>query len=71
MQAPPKIFDAARIRRNLMRRPAGHDDFVTRLALDDLDDRLSAVSRQFEKALIMAPDATPLPDAGVSAAGPR
>lgn len=70
MQAPPKIFDAARIRRNLMRRPAGHDDFVTRLALDDLDDRLSAVSRQFGKALIMAPDATPLPDAGVSAAGP-
>src|SRR3569623_1301487 len=67
---PPQVFDRPLIARHLERRPAGHDDFVTRLALDDLAERLSAVSRSFERALIMAPDASPLPVAGASANGP-
>lgn len=67
---PPKVFDRDLIARHLERRPSGHDDFVTRLALDDLGERLLAVARRFERALIMAPDARPLPKDGISASGP-
>ncbi|MBL0967041.1 MAG: class I SAM-dependent methyltransferase, partial [Blastomonas sp.] len=45
------------------------DDFVTRLALDDLATRLITVTRDFESALIMAPDARELPVMGRSANG--
>ncbi len=67
--AAPRIFDRALIARHLERRPASVDDFVTQLALGDLEQRLLTVSRSFERALIMAPDAAPLPAAGTSAAG--
>jgi hypothetical protein len=69
MQSPPIVFDRQLIASHLRRRPAGHDDFVTRLALDDLGERLSGVTRSFERALIMAPDATSLPSSGRSANG--
>src|SRR6185312_5017386 len=69
LNAPPRVFDRELIARHLVRRPAGHDDFVTRLALDDLTERLAAVTRSFERALIMAPDARPLPTHGTSANG--
>jgi len=65
----PKVFDRALIAHHLERRPAGHDDFVTRLLLADLEERLSPVTRSFEQALIMAPDAGILPTAGRSANG--
>jgi hypothetical protein len=68
--AAPQIFDRSLIRRHLQRRPSGVSDFVTQLALRDLDERLLTVSRRFEQALIMAPDAAPLPAGGRSAAGP-
>lgn len=68
--ASPHIFDRARIARHLQRRPAGADDFVTRLALDDLGERLGTVTRDFERALILSPDARPLPATGRSANGP-
>jgi hypothetical protein len=67
--SPPRVFDRELIAAHLRRRPQGHDDFVTRLALDDLDERLAAVTRSFERALIMAPDARPLPGHGRSANG--
>ena len=67
---PPKVFDRALIARHLERRPPGFDDFVTKLVLADLEDRLGTVTRSFEQALIMAPDATLLPTRGVSANGP-
>jgi hypothetical protein len=67
--ASPHIFDRALIARNLVRRPAGADDFVTRLALADLEERLATVTRSFERALILAPDAAPLPARGRSAGG--
>lgn len=68
---PPRpVFDAALIRQHLARRPAAADDFITRLVLDDLGERLLAVSRHFERALIMAPDASRLPATGVSGKGP-
>jgi hypothetical protein len=65
----PKVFDRTLIRQHLARRPPDSDDFVTRLALADLDDRLSPVTRSFERALIMAPDARMLPTTGASANG--
>ena len=67
---PPKVFDRDLIARHLRRRPAGHDDFVTRLVLADLEERLGTVTRDFAQALIMSPDASVLPTAGRSANGP-
>ena len=65
----PRVFDHALIARHFARRPADADDFVTRLALNDLAERLLAVNRRFEQALIMAPDPRPLPETGASAMG--
>jgi len=70
MNAPPRVFDRDLVARHLGRRPAGFDDFVTRLILGDLEERLLAVTRRFERALIMAPDAALLPERGTSAKGP-
>lgn len=67
MALPPKVFDRTRIAGHLGRRPAQLDDFVMQLALDDLASRLIAVSRNFEQALIMAPDGARLPLLGRSA----
>jgi SAM-dependent methyltransferase len=64
MNAPPRVFDRARIVRNLERRRKGGDDFVTTLTLYDLEERLLAVTRSFTRALIMAPDAAKLPEHG-------
>ena len=70
IQLPPKVFDRALIAQHLRRRPATRDDFVMRLVLADLEERLGTVTRSFEQALIMAPDASLLPTAGRSANGP-
>lgn len=67
--AVPLVFDRGLIARRLRRR-AGADDFVTRLVLDDLAERLAAVTRSFERALILAPDPAILPETGRSASGP-
>lgn len=69
MALPPKVFDRALIAQHLGRRPAEPDDFVTQLALDDLASRLVGVSRDFERALILAPDGARLPLMGRSASG--
>ncbi|MDP1731261.1 MAG: methyltransferase domain-containing protein [Devosia sp.] len=69
MASPPRTFDRELIATHLRQRPHGIDDFVTGLALDDLGDRLLAVTRSFKRALIMAPDAAPLPHAGRSGEG--
>src|SRR5690606_1268641 len=66
---PAPIFDRPLIARHLTRRSAGRDDFVTRLVLADLDERLGAVMRTFEKAVILSPDPAPLPARGESANG--
>jgi len=68
--AAPRIFDRSLIARHLARRPAGRDDFVTRLVLDDLAARLSTIKRTFANALILAPDPSVLPEQGVSGDGP-
>jgi len=66
----PKVVDRALVARHLARRPAGHDDFVTRLVLADLAPRLVTVSRRFARAAILGPDAAVLPATGESASGP-
>jgi hypothetical protein len=65
----PRIFDRPLIARHLARRPADRDDFVTRLVLADLAERLGTVTRRFEQALIMSPDPSVLPTHGRSANG--
>jgi hypothetical protein len=57
----PQTFDRQLIATHLRRRPSGTDDFATGLALEDLADRLLTVTRSFERALIVAPDAALLP----------
>src|SRR6185369_17926912 len=58
LKSLPKVFDRALIARHLARRPKDADDFVTRLVLADLDERLGTVTRDFRQALIMSPDAS-------------
>jgi hypothetical protein len=65
----PRVFDRDLVRRHLERRPSGFADFITELTKDDLAERLIAVSRSFSRALIMAPDARPLPIRGRSREG--
>ncbi len=65
----PKVFDRSVIARHLARRSPGVDDFVTRLVLTDLAERLEPVTRTFERALIMSPDARVLPGSGRSGNG--
>ena len=67
---PPEIFDRALIARHLERRPGGRDDFVTRLVLADLGERLGTVTREFSQAIILSPDASVLPTTARSASGP-
>lgn len=64
--AAPTIFDRAAIARHLRRRPANRDDFVMRLVLGDLADRLSAVKRTFSRSLLLSPDPAALPTTGRS-----
>lgn len=66
----PQIFDRALIARNLARRPEERDDFVTRLVLADLDERLATLSREIGKALVLGPDLEALPTHGRTAVGP-
>jgi hypothetical protein len=63
----PRIFDRDLIAAHLRRRPAGHDDFVTALVLEDLVHRLGTITRVFEKALILSPDGARMPVAGRTA----
>jgi SAM-dependent methyltransferase len=66
---PPKTFDRALIARRLARRKPEAEDFVTRLVLDDLEDRLLAVIRTFKQAAILAPDASQMPLRGNTSMG--
>jgi SAM-dependent methyltransferase len=67
--SPPALFDRRRVARRLAARAAGAADFVTRLVLDDLAERLAAVQRRFERAAIIGPNAALLPAGGETAKG--
>jgi hypothetical protein len=66
MSQPPRIFDSALIRRHLARRPDAAD-FVHDLVLNDLEDRLATLIREFPKALVIGPDIHKLPLLGQTA----
>lgn len=66
---PPKTFDRALIARHLQRRAPDAEDFVTRLVLDDLAERLQVVTRDFKQAAILSPDAAQMPLRGNSRTG--
>lgn len=68
MTTPPLVFDRALLAHRLARR-ASVSDFITQMVVDDLADRLSPITRVFERALIMGPDARALPETGRSADG--
>lgn len=69
MNLPPKTFDRELIARRLERRTPDVEDFVTRLVLDDLAERLLIVTRSFKHALILSPDARQMPVRGNSRDG--
>ena len=58
---PPKTFDRDLIAAHLRRRSPEREDFVTRLVLDDLAERLQVVTRTFKQAAILSPDAGQMP----------
>ena len=66
----PKIFDRPRVKNHLQKQNSDQPDFVTKLVLQDLADRLKIISRPFKNALILAPNIAPLPDILNSALGP-
>lgn len=65
----PRIFDRPLVAAHLARR-RGPDDFILPLVLADLDERLIAVTRRFEAALILAPSVEGLPATGRTAEAP-
>lgn len=66
---PQRTFDRALIARRLARRKPDAEDFVTRLVLDDLEERLLPVIRQFKQAAILSPDARQMPLRGDTSLG--
>lgn len=69
MASIPRVFDRELIAQHLRRRDPAAEDFVTAIALDDLAARLLTITRDFEQALILAPDGRRLPLLGRSADG--
>lgn len=69
MSLPPRVFDRELVARHLMRREPAVDDFVGQIVLDDLAARLITITRDFQQALIMAPEGARLPLLGRSANG--
>lgn len=68
MSQPPAIFDTALIAAHLARRrQAG--DFVTALVLEDFEDRLGAMLRDFPRAMIIGPDPELLPASALTGKG--
>lgn len=69
MAQSPKIFDRALVQRRLARADANETDFVTKLVLDDLAERLGTITRTFTRAAIIGPRPAALPEMGSSAEG--
>jgi hypothetical protein len=66
MSQPPRIFDHKLISQHLKRRTSSAD-FVHELVLEDLQERLGTLIREFPRALIIGPDVDKLPLFGQTA----
>ncbi|HEY0033990.1 MAG TPA: methyltransferase domain-containing protein [Devosia sp.] len=66
MSQPPRIFDHKLISQHLKRRTS-IADFVHELVLEDLQERLGTLIREFPRALIIGPDVDKLPLFGQTA----
>ncbi|MCR9124970.1 MAG: methyltransferase domain-containing protein [Rhodobacteraceae bacterium] len=53
MNAAPALFDRSALSRNRAR--AGHDPFLHRLAVDEVEDRLTMVNRTFTSMAVVTP----------------
>lgn len=69
MSSIPRVFDRDLVARHLARRPDARDDFVGRLVLTDLEDRLTTLKRDFANALVIGPDRELLPREGRTSTG--
>lgn len=67
--APPSLFDRELVARRLTRRRTDEPDFVTRLVADDLSERLAAITRRIERAVVLGPSIAMLPATGETAEG--
>lgn len=70
MNPAPHIFDRQQLAWHMERVRTSAPDFVTALVIDDLAERLSTITRTFNKALLLAPDTTHLPGELRSAEAP-
>lgn len=68
--APPRVFDRLLIARRYASRQQQGEDFLTSLVIEDLRERLAAITRRFDKALAIGPDAALLPADAETAEGP-
>lgn len=67
MTQPPQIFDT-KLLAHRMERP--REEWITKMVVDDLVDRLGFVTRDISKAALIAPDASGLTSSAASANGP-
>lgn len=68
MTQPPAIFDTKRLARRLAKREA--IDFVSALVVEDLVDRLAFITRDIERAALIAPAPARLTEPVATANGP-
>jgi len=61
MSNPAPLFDKALLSARLKQRREQKADFVTKLVIADLGQRLKTITRTFSRALILGPDARHLP----------
>lgn len=67
MTQPPEIFDTPLLARRLAH---SQGNFIIDMVASDLDDRLGFITRDIEKAALIAPSGAGLPDGSATALGP-
>lgn len=67
MTQTPNIFDTGLLARRILR---PREDWITKMVMDDLVDRLAFVTRDISRAALVAPDASALLSSAASANGP-
>lgn len=63
----PILFNRQRVAQKLAKAWAGQPDFITQLVIDDLNERLKYIKREFPSAAIIGPDERAIPSSSHSA----